>query len=413
MVNARIENYTTVNCYIDTSYKKFDSQEIMISSFSSEDGNIQEEDITSELKVKSKDGYVFKDPSKQSFNLKIDGEWKTITLDMFVEPEEQIDFETMVKEDTSRYWALKNVDVNNSLIYKVSEEKMLVLLGGFSETFLYISGYEINEWNYDFQYQGKNWGFISSQFSTEIWDRDTGDYYWENYLENLNFVAESETTEPIEDTTKYLFKTYYIESSELSTIPNNTDVYHDVIINTYSYPLNVDEQYLTDVDITIGGVSQNYKAKRFLKNLVPIEIFKYNVGDFGNVEQCYLNVPFNNEIKLEYENIRNKTITGTLYYEVLTNTTTLVVDDGSKTLYRNVVSLGVKVPYKPTGQLSNFEEPNTRLALSEPKLYLKSLQETEKTNYLKGFIKIGFSDILKEELEILNNLVEKGVYIND
>lgn len=412
-MGEKIKNYETINCYVDTSYLNKDNQ-VIVSNFSSEDGNIQERDITYKLKVKARDGFSFKDPSKQSFDLKIKEEWYTITYDLFKEPDEEIDFQSIVDADKESrypsYWDYANVDASKTLIYQVTDDIMLVLLGGFSESFLYVISFMKNTRNYDFIYKDE-WFTQVDAFSKDVYN-DSVFAGFELRIENLKFIAEQATEEPIEDTTQYLFKTYYIGSGELSSIPNKTDVYNEVIINAYTYPLIIKDDYLIDVDITIAGVSQNLKAKRFLKNVIPIEIFKFNVGDYGNVEQCYLNIPFNDDVKLNYEDIQGKSVIGTLYYEVLTNTTTLIISDGVKTLYKDIVSLGVKVPYKPTGEVGNFSEPNTRLVLDEPKMYIKTRQLTEKTNFLKGYVKLGFSDILKEELEILNNLLEKGVYIN-
>ncbi len=413
-MGEKIKNYETVNCYIDTSYLSRDNK-VIVSNFSSEDGNIQERDITNKLKVKAKDGFSFKDASKQSFDLKIKDEWYTITYDLFKELDEEIDFQSIIDADKEKshpfYWDYANVDASKTLIYQVTDDIMLVLLGGFSDSFLYVVGFMKNTSRYDFIYKDEMFTQVDV-FGKDVYN-DSVFAGFELRIENLKFIAETATQEPIEDTTQYLFKTYYIESGELSSIPNKTDVYNEAIINTYTYPLIIKDDYLVDVDITIAGVSQNLKAKRFLKNVIPIEIFKFNVGDYGNVEQCYLNIPFNDDVRLNYEDIQGKSVIGTLYYEVLTNTTTLIISDGVKTLYKDIVSLGVKVPYKPTGEVANFSEPNTRLVLNEPKMYIKTRQLTEKTNFLKGYVKLGFSDILKEELEILNNLIEKGVYINE
>jgi len=136
------------------------------------------------------------------------------------------------------------------------------------------------------------------------------------------------------------------------------------------------------------------------------------VPDISDATECYIKIPFNNDVNLDYEDIKGKTIRGYITYEVLTNTTTLFITDEEKILYKNIISIGVEIPYKPTGELKGFKDIQTRLAYEEPKLYIKGVGKSVKGNYLKGFIKAP-KNILKDELNLLNNLLNEGVFIND
>ena len=74
--------------------------------------------------------------------------------------------------------------------------------------------------------------------------------------------------------------------------------------------------------------------------------------------------------------------------------------------------MGVEIPYKPTGELGGYQNTQTRLAYEDPKLYIKGVGKSIKGNYLKGFMKAP-NNILKDELNLLNNLLNEGVFIND
>src|SRR5574344_87523 len=54
-----IENYNVVNAYVDTSFVSRRTGEIIVSSFSSDDGNKQEKSITDTLRITANDGYKF------------------------------------------------------------------------------------------------------------------------------------------------------------------------------------------------------------------------------------------------------------------------------------------------------------------------------------------------------------------
>jgi len=230
-------------------------------------------------------------------------------------------------------------------------------------------------------------------------------------LNDLLFTAESEEgLEP--DINNSFFTTYYVDVNILREIKQQGIVGEELIINTYSYPIKFNDEQLAESTIKTGYISTEIIAKIFRNNYTSLDIFKFTVPDISDVNECYIKIPFNNDISLDYEDIKGKTIRGYITYEVLTNTTTLFITDEEKILYKNIVSLGVEMPYKPTGELSNYRDTQTRLAYEEPKLYIKGVGKSVKGNYLRGFIKAP-DNILKDELNLLNNLLNEGVFIND
>ena len=55
---AKIVNYNVANAYVDTTFIQRDGS-VLVSNFSSDDGNVQERTITNTLRVSANDGYKF------------------------------------------------------------------------------------------------------------------------------------------------------------------------------------------------------------------------------------------------------------------------------------------------------------------------------------------------------------------
>ena len=321
-------------------------------------------------------------------------------------------------ENLVNYPLYKNVNSDGSLYYThdTGNTKHLILLyGGLREKdllFFTFTSVRVGSSDEDFTMNGVSWG-LTDTFSYEGYDVDLDDYVSLSFLNNLNFVAIPSTTDPIEDTSKYLFNTYYIDNSDLSKLKENSGLVSEVIINTYSYPINFSGEDLIDVEFSVANITQNIPAKRFLKNNTELEIFKFTVPDIPNVTDIRIRIPFNNDVTLHYEDVKGKTITGRFVYEVLTNTTTLFINDGVSDIYKNMVGIGVVVPYNPTGQYRGGSDPTTRLSVDTPKMFIKGVGKTIKGNYIQGFMGKVLKDMLSSEREKLNTLLENGVYFND
>ena len=100
-------------------------------------------------------------------------------------------------------------------------------------------------------------------------------------------------------------------------------------------------------------------------------------------------------------------------YEVLTNSTTLFINDGTVDFYKGLVGVGVVVPYKPSPSYEAGNEPTTRLSVDEPKLFIKGAGQTIKGNYIQGSIGKMVESMLNSERGKLNSLLKDGVYFND
>ena len=414
-----IPNYNIVNAYVDTSYIRYPAQEVVVSSFSSDDGDIQERVVTRNLRVNAKDGYKFnlENLSEYSFDVQflnsknLDNIQPTpythITLEDFESVPEDFDF---VLDDMFH----RNVDPKDTMLYRHNSgniDYIILLYGGIREKQLsFLSFWEAN-WEGGFTLDG------TTYIATDLFQKGDYDDNWNFvdyvFLNNLNFIAISETADPIEDVSSYLFNTYYIDNSELSILKGTTAIDSRLIINTYSYPIVFPEDVLIDVDLSLTNISQNISVKKFLKNMNSVEIFKFVIPDIPDVSEVSIRIPFNNDVKLNYEDIKGKTITGRFVYEVLTNTTTLFISDGTVDIYKTMVGVGTVVPYKPTGQFDGGTDPTTRLAVDEPKLFIKGVGKTNRGNYIRGSIGRVIKNMLNSERDKLNSLLRDGVFYND
>ena len=217
-----------------------------------------------------------------------------------------------------------------------------------------------------------------------------------------------------EDTTNGLFTTYVLNQSDLKNISNDGSIYSEIIINTFSYPLKFDNKDLLETNIVLGNTPlQNKKAKRFKIAEPKIRIFSFNVPYLKDVESCKLLLPFNPEIILDYDIIRGKVITGYIQYEVSTNSSTLYINNGDVEFYKDIIVIETVVPFKPTGEYKNFKETEKRLGKQVPTLLIKCLQEEKQRHFIQGKIDYPIIGILKDEIDLLNTELQKGVITNE
>ncbi len=419
-----IENYNIVNCYVDTSRVDLQSGTILVSSFSSDDGNTQEVTISNSLRITANDGYKFDLENLENYYFDVQFQpfnnydtslpFTRVNLSEF-EPVTDISTYEWLDNRTD-YQLYQGVPTDGSMYYTftVNTTKYLILLcGGLRERdLLFFTFRNFTSPHGDFTMNGEDWR-TTSLFSNSFYDPSISKYRDLSFLNNLNFVGVPSTSTPIEDTTKYLFNTYYIDNADLSILKENTGLVSDVIINTYSYPLNFADDDLVEVDFSVADITQSIPAKRFLKNNTEVEIFKFTIPDIPDVTEVRVRVPFNNDVVLNYEDVKGKTITGRFVYEVLTNSTTLFINDGTVDIYKIMVGISVVVPYKPTGVYDGGNDPATRLSVDEPKLFIKGVGKTIKGNYIKGSIRNVVKDMLNSERDTLNSLLKEGVYFND
>ena len=430
-MSLMIENYDVRNAYVDTSYVRFSDKQIIVSSFSSDDGNKQELPLLNKIRVTTNDGFKFDldtlddyyfDVQFQPFNNSLEPipdntlPFVRVKLSDFVPTTEVTEFAWI--EETDNFVLYKGISRDSMMYYDYTvgnTEHLILLYGGLRERDLLFFTFtkKKSEWQTTaFTVDGKDW-VRTDLFGGEVYDFNEGEYLEVNFLNNLNFVAVPSSSSPIEDTSKYLFNTYYIDNSDLSMLKENSNLVSDVIINTYSYPVNFSDDDLVEVDFSVANITQSIPAKRFVFNNTEVEIFKFTIPDIPDVTDIRIRIPFNNDVTLHYEDVRGKTITGRFTYEVLTNTTTLFINDGVSDIYKNMVGIGVVVPYKPTGKYDGGNDPTTRLAVDSPKLFIKGVGKTIKGNYIQGRIGKVVEDMLNSERDKLNTLLENGVFFND
>lgn len=413
--NGFVENFNLVNCYVDTSYYSRENDIIITSKFSNEEE--QKQMISRYFVVVAKPGFKLKPEFSFKWEPQVDGyyiegderNWIEVTHKDF----QPLTRELNLKLDLTREdFQLAGIDLNNSLVYETEIDNTtfyLFLLGGFNEYKLIFRSYKKDTSNVSGNYGDDNLYYRNFySMVTDPFGIQKGSI---SLLNDLLFIAESEE-ELQPDINNTFFTTYYVDINTLREIEQKGTVAEELIINTYSYPIKFNEEQLVESTIKTGYISTEIVANIFKNNYTSLDIFKFTVPDISNVTECYIKIPFNNDISLDYEDIKGKTIRGYITYEVLTNTTTLFITDEEKILYKNIISLGVEIPYKPTGELKNYKDTGTRLAYEEPKLYIKGVGKSIKGNYLRGFIKTP-SNILKDELDLLNNLLNEGVFIND
>lgn len=408
-----VENFNLINCYVDTSYYSKEDNTIFTSKFSNEEEQIKT--ISNHFVVVANQGFKLK--PEFSFKLQPQVGWKYDENSEWLEITQE-DFKPITKElnlyinvDTYDF-QLSGVDLTKSLVYETEIEDThiyLFLLGGFNEYKLIFGLYKQTDLD-----MGNTYGddkLKHTLFSFEITDDWGLSLGYISLLNDLIFTAESEKElEP--DINNGFFTTYYVDINTLREIKQKGTVNDELIINTYSYPIKFNDEQLVKSPIKKGDISTEVMAEIFKNNYTSLDIFKFITPDISDVTECYIKIPFNNDVRLEYEDIKGKTIRGYMTYEVLTNTTTLFITDEEKILYKNIISMGVKTPYKTSRELKNNKDVETRLAYEEPKLYIKGAGKSIKGNYLKGFIKAP-NNILKDELDLLNNILNEGVFIND
>lgn len=249
----------------------------------------------------------------------------------------------------------------------------------------------------------------------QLFINDYGEFSDDTFfaVHKINFNAKVSGVEPDPPLSKNIFTTYVVDPSTLTGITAKQDIYNEIIINTVSYPLKFKDADLTETTIKLASEETSHKAKTFIKNNAKIELFKFTIPTFNNVEQCALNLPFNNSIFLNYEDLENKTITGHLNYEVLTASTTLIINNGDHNIYKGSFDIGSDLPYKPTGDYANYSKTETRLSNDTPLLIIKCSQIIRQNKVIKGTIKSEITGILNDELELLNTLTEQGVIIDE
>lgn len=417
------ENTILNNVYLYYSFWK--NGQVNVVKVEKDSGNVT--DLNLEFKIIANDGYKI-DYDNSHFeldmrNIKLDN-LKTLTeptdndllkidLSEFATAEKIGTFKSDLAVDS---WDcnFKNVDITN---FKTIEKTVSFKndYGEFSSVKYYIVLIDPKETSCMLGVYTKVTNLPFSGIGlTRTYKNDYGETSPDTFfnVHKIDFNAKTTGVEPEKPLSKNIFTTYVVDPEKLTTLSGKQEIYNEIIINTLSYPLKFKDEDLTETKIKLAGEETSVTGKTFNKNNVKTEIFKFTVPTFNNVEQCTLNLPFNNSISLNYEDLQNKTITGYLNFESLTTSTTLIINNGEHNIYKGSFDLESDLPYKPTGQYANYSKAETRLANDSPLLIIKCSQIVKQDEVIKGIIKSEIKGILKSELELLNMLTEKGVLIN-
>ena len=416
------ENIILNNVYLYYSFWR--SGQVNVVKIEKDSGNIT--DLNLEFKIIANDGYNI-DYDNGHFELDMrdieESDLKTLTdpaekyllkidLSEFATAEKIGAFKDNLDVD-SYYSNFKNVDLTNfktiekTISFKndygeVSSKKYYVVLIDPKPTSCMLGVYT----NTSYPFSGID---LIQSFKNDYGETSPHTFF---KVHKIDFNAKAAGVEPEKPLSKNIFTTYVVDPEKLTTLSGKQEIYNEIIINTLSYPLKFKDEDLTETKIKLAGEETSVTGKTFNKNNVKTEIFKFTVPTFNNVEQCILNLPFNNSISLNYEDLQNKTITGYLNFEVLTTSTTLIINNGEYNIYKGSFDLESDLPYKPTGQYANYSKAETRLSNDSPLLIIKCSQIVKQDEVIKGIIKSEIKGILKSELELLNMLTEKGVLIN-
>lgn len=207
-----------------------------------------------------------------------------------------------------------------------------------------------------------------------------------------------------------LFKSFILNNENLESLKNSKDHINDIILNAYNYPLVISDDILKDEKIIYNGVELNANAKTFTQNIVKTNIFQFTIPNY-DINDIKIVLPFNNIINID-KNVANTILTGTVYYEVITNTHTLIITSDENIVYKGELQVLNSIPYNIDSNSIKGSIGN-RLLNNYPKCYLTVNQPTKKTNFIKGTIKSVVTGIYDDELNILNRLIENGVLINE
>lgn len=425
--NLKPENLILNNVYL--SYSFWESGQVNVVKVEQDSNNINQLDPFS-FKIIANDGYkidynnclleidsrdlVYED--LQNLTEPTEDDLLKIDFTEFETAEKIGNYKTDLDVDT-RDCNYKNVDILNfkTLEKTVNGNKFYINLIDPKETSCMIDIFT-DETSFSSDYSVDD-NKLTRYSVVQSFEDGIGSTYEDKYLRiyKINFNVQGSGPggeEPEQPLSRNIFTTYIVNPSILSEIVGQQEIYNDIIINTFSYPIKFKDEDLTETIIKLAGTETSTTGKTFIKNNIKTEIFKFTIPKFNNVEQCILNLPFNQSISLNYEDLENKTITGTLIYEVLTGSTTLIINNGEYNIYKGKFSLESDLPYKPTGEFSSYKKTETRLSNDIPLLIIKCSQIIKQDEVIKGRIESEIKGILKSELELLNALTEQGVLIN-
>lgn len=218
--------------------------------------------------------------------------------------------------------------------------------------------------------------------------------------------------------TNLAYDTYVIDDEQLSKLRDNGDLYNDLMINTYNYPLKFDDNDLIETQFKIDSANFNADCKKFVSISTEIPIFEFDIPNIKGVESVEIYPIYSNKILIDYTVIQGKHIKGVSVYDCITNTNVLKIlaDDILVDYFDYNIQTEVPINYN-INKIQSNGNISKRIPLFKSFIIMKTteymLLDDEKQNFYKGEITKLNSQILKKEFEMLENLFKTGIYINE
>lgn len=218
--------------------------------------------------------------------------------------------------------------------------------------------------------------------------------------------------------TNLAYDTYIIDDEQLSKLRDNGDLYNDLMINTYNYPLKFADNDLIDTQFKIDTANFNADCKKFTSISTEIPIFEFDIPNVKGVESVEIYPIYSNKILIDYTVIQGKHIKGVSVYDCITNTNVLKIlaDDVLIDYFDYNIQSEVPINYN-INKIQTNGNISKRIPLFKSFIIMKTTEymliDDEKQNYYKGEITKLNSQILKKEFEMLENLFKTGIFINE
>lgn len=214
------------------------------------------------------------------------------------------------------------------------------------------------------------------------------------------------------------FTTYILSGEQMLHLREQEAIYNDMVINTYNYPIPFNPDSLVSKDMTIGTADINIPVQEFKEITNEIPIFEFTIPELPDVNLVTVFPIFRDGITLSYETIRGKVVKGVSVYDCLSNTNYLKIYANDILIDYVNYNIHTQIPINwDNGYLENNGSIGQRIPYFKSFmiiLYGKLEQVTEVTKgYIKGSVENLDSLILKDEVDLMNNLFKGGVYYED
>lgn len=255
---------------------------------------------------------------------------------------------------------------------------------------------------------------------------------------------------PVPETSGGFINTYVVDNTILNELSKNRFTYKDsgtggassvtvidnatMITSLLHIPYSVDSITGSDNDIILGNHNTKVQAPRLTDNVLHVDFGTIKVdelnkdnSDYQNTD-CELYVPYSTPIKLDSENIINKSINIMYVIDVYSGSGKIVLSDDDSIIGTYNVDVGSEIPFVQSS--NNSHVSNLKMSISNmitrPYIrikYYNRLDNTYNSNRLalvsdmKGFIqvnnilKIDSNEIDSESFDEIKNELSTGIII--